>query len=68
MKTKSHSMHIEFHTGDVVEVETTSGTVSALVLLATDEFVILDSCDDTTPVVVRADDLISARIYDGSLA
>jgi hypothetical protein len=68
MKTNTLNRHIKFHTGDVVEVETETGTVSALVLLATEEFVILDSCDDSTPVVVRTEDLISARVYDGSLA
>lgn len=68
MNTNTLSTHVEFHTGDVVEVETASGTVSALVLLATEEFVILDSCDDTTPVVVRTDDLMSVRVYDGSPA
>jgi hypothetical protein len=59
---------VQFHTGDVVELETDGGTVSALVLLATDEFLILDPCDDTTPVVVRAEELGTVRVFDGSLA
>ncbi len=68
MKTSLMTKPVEFHAGDVVEIETERGTVSALVLLATDEFLILDSCDNTTPVVVRTEELGSARVFDGSMA
>jgi hypothetical protein len=53
--------------GDVIEVKTTSehdDTMTVLVLLATDDFVILDPCDDSTPFVVRADELVEYRKFD----
>jgi hypothetical protein len=50
-------------TGDVIEVDIENDGVSALVLLATDEFLILDPCDDRTPIVVRAEDLGPVRVF-----
>lgn len=55
--------------GDVIEVRTTADhgdVMTALVLLATDGFVILDLCDDSTPFVVHADELIEYRKFDAS--
>ncbi len=52
-------------TGDVVEVEVDDEVVSALVLLASDEAVILDACDGRTPFVVRPSDLLGSRVYSG---
>ena len=68
MTTTLMTKPVQFHTGDVVELDNERGTASALVLLATDEFLILDPCDGTTPVVVRADELGTVRVFDGSLA
>ena len=51
------------HAGDVIEVDLESDSISALVLLATDEFLILDPCDDRTPIVVRAEDLGPVRVF-----
>ena len=51
-------------TGDVVEMELDGDTVSALVLLATPEAVILDACDGSTPFVVRPEFLTDVRIFD----
>ena len=53
------------HTGDVVEVEIDGELVSALVLLASGDTVILDACDGRTPFVVRPMDLLGAPIYAG---
>lgn len=51
-------------TGDVVELDLEGETVSALVLLATPEAVILDACDGSTPFVVRPEFLTGVRIFD----
>ena len=50
-------------TGDVIELKLRDDVVSTLVLLATDEFVILDPCDDSTPFVVKRDELIEYRKF-----
>ena len=50
-------------TGDVIEVKLRDDVVSTLVLLATDEFVILDPCDDSTPFVVKRDELVEYRKF-----
>ncbi|MFT3853055.1 MAG: hypothetical protein QM733_10000 [Ilumatobacteraceae bacterium] len=54
------------HTGDVVEVEIDGEPVSALVLLASGDTVILDACDGQTPFVVRPTDLVGAPLYMGA--
>lgn len=50
--------------GDVIEVDIDGDSATALVLLATHEFVILDPCDGRTPIVVRAEDLDHVRVFD----
>jgi hypothetical protein len=52
------------HTGDVIEVEVDGGAVSAIVLLASGDAVILDACDGSTPFVVRLSDLGPVRVFD----
>ena len=52
-------------TGDVVEVDLEGGPVTALVLLATPEAVILDACDGSMPIVVDPAALINVRVFDG---
>ena len=58
--------------GDVIEVKTTADTgddvMTVLVLLASDEFIVLDPCDDTTPFVLRADELVEYRKFDADEA
>ena len=39
--------------GAVIEIEHDGDAVTALVLLAGDESVILDVCDGSTPIVIR---------------
>lgn len=55
-------------TGDVIEIEIEGDTVSALVLLASGDAVILDACDGSTPFVVRLSDIGNARVFDPSRA
>ena len=53
-------------TGDVIEIEIEGDAVSALVLLASGDAVILDACDGSTPFVVRLSDIGNARVFDPS--
>lgn len=55
-------------TGDVIELDRDGELISALVLLATDDAVILDACDDTTPFVVRRRDLVDYRLFQPEAA
>ena len=54
-------------TGDVIEIDREGDTISALVLLATEDAVILDACDGTTPFVVLQCDLTQYRIFDQTI-
>ncbi|MEP1125228.1 MAG: hypothetical protein ABJH68_15185 [Ilumatobacter sp.] len=59
----------QLEAGDVIEVRTKAAhddVMTVLVLLATDDFVILDPCDDSTPFVLQADELIEYRKFDAS--
>ena len=49
--------------GDVIELTRGDETISALVLLAADEAVILDACDGSTPFVVKRDELVEYRKF-----
>ena len=51
-------------TGNVIELDIDGVAVSALVLLAAGDAVILDMCDGSTPVVVRLVDLGPVRVFD----
>jgi hypothetical protein len=55
------------HAGDVIEVDIEGDSATALVLLATHEFVILDPCDGRTPIVIRAEDLGPVRVFSDDL-
>ncbi|MEO5722992.1 MAG: hypothetical protein ABIQ39_07840 [Ilumatobacteraceae bacterium] len=59
---------IRLNAGDVVELQIDNELVSALVMLASDDAVILDACDGSTPFVMRPDDLLGARVYAGATA
>ena len=50
-------------TGDVIEMTRGDDVITALVLLAADEAVILDACDGSTPFVVKRDELIEYRKF-----
>lgn len=62
----------ELAAGDVIEVKTAEtvedSTMTVLVLLATDEFVILDPCNDSTPFVLKNSELVEFRKFDPTLA
>ncbi len=55
-------------TGDVLEVKTTrnvpNDVITVLVLLATEEFVVLDPCDGTTPFVAEREELVEYRKFE----
>jgi hypothetical protein len=54
----------QLETGDVIELDRDGEPVTALVLLATDEFVILDLCDGSTPFVAKYDELVDYRKFE----
>lgn len=54
---------LRLRAGDVLEVDPEGDASTRLVLLATHEFVILDPCDGTTPIVARMEDLGDVRIF-----
>jgi hypothetical protein len=60
----------QLEAGDVIEVRTNSDVgddvLTVLVLLATDEFLVLDPCDDRTPFVVAVDELVEYRKFDAA--
>ncbi len=58
-----NALATRLHAGDVIEIDIDEQTVSALVLLATHDFVILDPCDGRTPVVVHTDELGPVRVF-----
>ena len=53
--------------GDVIEITRNGDVISALVLLAADEAVILDACDGSTPFVVKRDELVDYRKFVPSI-
>ncbi len=57
----------QIDTGDVIEITLGGDVVSALVLLAAEEAVILDTCDGSTPFVVKRDELVEYRKFNPSI-
>ncbi len=53
----------QLETGDVIEIGRNGDVITALVLLAADEAVILDACDGSTPFVVKSEELIEYRKF-----
>ena len=55
----------QLHTGDVIEMATVDDEViTVLVLLATDDALVLDPCNDETPFVLRVEELTEYRKFD----
>jgi len=53
------------NTGDVIEMTTADNEViTVLVLLATDDALVLDPCNDETPFVLRLEELTEYRRFD----
>ena len=61
-------MERTLETGDVIEIDAGDDAITALVLLAAEDFVIIDRCDDTTPVVLRRDELANYRRFEAEAA
>jgi magnesium-transporting ATPase (P-type) len=57
----------QIETGDVIEITRGDDVISALVLLAADEAVILDACDGSTPFVVKRDELVEYRKFNPAI-
>lgn len=57
----------QIETGDVIELVRGDDVVSALVLLAAEEAIILDPCDGSMPFVVKHDELVEYRKFDPSV-
>ncbi len=60
------SMCDDIKAGDVLEILRGDDLISVLVLLVTDEAVILDACDDTTPFVIARDELVIHGIFNSA--
>jgi hypothetical protein len=55
----------QLNTGDVIEMKTNDNDViTVLVLLATDDALVLDPCNGDTPFVLRSDELVEYRKFD----
>jgi hypothetical protein len=55
----------ELNTGDVIEVKTPDNDViTVLVLLASEDSLVLDPCNGDTPFVLRLDELVEYRKFD----
>jgi magnesium-transporting ATPase (P-type) len=57
----------EIRTGDVIEMVLGDDVVTALVLLAADNAIILDALDGSTPFVVKHDELVEYRKFDPAI-
>ncbi len=57
----------ELTAGDVLEIKTAEDVaddvITALVLLATEDFVVLDTCDGSTPFVLQTEELVEYRKF-----
>jgi hypothetical protein len=55
----------ELITGDVIEMKTPENEVmTVLVLLATDDALVLDPCNGDTPFVLNSSELVEYRKFD----
>ena len=55
----------KLQTGDVLEIQTAEhDVISVLVLLATDDALVLDPCTGQTPFVVNTEELVEYRKFD----
>ncbi|MGB0111846.1 MAG: hypothetical protein WBP59_01365 [Ilumatobacteraceae bacterium] len=54
----------QLNTGDVIELVHDDDVITVLVLLATDDAVVLDPCNDATPFVLNTAELVEYRKFD----
>jgi len=50
--------------GDVIEIKSGDDVITVLVLLATDDALVLDPCDGATPFVLNTEELVEYRKFD----
>ena len=56
----------QLHTGDVIEIKSGDEVVTVLVLLATDDALVLDPCNGATPFVINTEELVEYRKFDAA--
>jgi hypothetical protein len=54
----------KLETGDVIEMTSGGDVITVLVLLATDDALVLDPCDGATPFVLNTEELVEYRKFD----
>jgi len=54
----------QLNAGDVIEVKAGDEVLTVLVLLATEDALVLDPCNDDTPFVVNTEELVEYRKFD----
>jgi hypothetical protein len=54
----------KLQTGDVIEMTSGDDVITVLVLLATDDALVLDPCDGATPFVLNVEELVEYRKFD----
>jgi hypothetical protein len=67
MEMYSDTQGVRVTDGSVIEIEREGEAATALVLLAGDDLCILDTCDGSTPFVVRYDELGDFRVFEPGL-
>ena len=62
--TTDHSLtNFGLHGGEVIEIEIDGEPATALVLLASEQGVIVDLLDDSTPAVILWEELHNVRVF-----
>ena len=64
MSQNTHQIAKSIYYGAVIEIDHDGEAMTALVLLAGDESLILDACDGSTPFVVRYNELGWHRVFE----
>jgi hypothetical protein len=54
----------QLHAGDVIEIKSGDDVITVLVLLATEDALVLDPCDGATPFVLNTEELVEYRKFD----
>lgn len=54
----------KLRTGDVLEIKSKGDVITVLVLLATEDAVVLDPCNGETPFVLNTHELVEYRRFD----
>ena len=54
----------QLQAGDVIEVKSGDDVITVLVLLATEDALVLDPCDGATPFVLNTEELVEYRRFD----